>query len=282
MLYRERLHTFVDSQRSNGGYTETAPFVGIADAGMGDDSGPIDWQSAIPLVQTLLHRFYEASDDCDNTFARYYESTFRFVDFLRVTAEQNAFIITSGLGDWSSLAPMDVSYTSSLALYDNFRLFSQIATTCGDTVNATAFASLATKTLHAILQKFYNASSGCFSGCSQADQAFALQFDELLSFGIANRQAVLGALLRQIAHDHTHFTTGIWGTKYLLNNLAENGYASLAYQMLTQPTYPSFGYMLSQNATTVWEVWIWSDSTYSHVRGGLAGREREVTEREKS
>lgn len=33
---------------------------------------------------------------------------------------------------------------------------------------------------------------------------------------------------------------------------------------MTQTTYPSFGYMIANNATTVWEVWFFSASTYSH------------------
>jgi alpha-L-rhamnosidase len=32
-FYEKRLNDFVDSQRENGGITETAPFVGIADNG---------------------------------------------------------------------------------------------------------------------------------------------------------------------------------------------------------------------------------------------------------
>ena len=41
---RKRVLDFLDAQRANGGFTETAPFVGIADAGLGGDSGPIGWQ----------------------------------------------------------------------------------------------------------------------------------------------------------------------------------------------------------------------------------------------
>ncbi len=33
---------------------------------------------------------------------------------------------------------------------------------------------------------------------------------------------------------------------------------------MLQTSYPSFGYMIANNATTVWEVWQWSDNTYSH------------------
>ena len=34
-----------------------------------------------------------------------------------------------------------------------------------------------------------------------------------------------------------------------------HGGTDLGYTMVTSPTYPSWGYMASQNATTVWELW---------------------------
>ena len=50
-FYSKRILDYADAQRANGGFTETAPFVGIDDAGMGGDSGPIGWQSFMPIAQ---------------------------------------------------------------------------------------------------------------------------------------------------------------------------------------------------------------------------------------
>ena len=44
LFLEKRVGDYLDAQRPNGGFTETAPFVGIADAGLGGDSGPIGWQ----------------------------------------------------------------------------------------------------------------------------------------------------------------------------------------------------------------------------------------------
>lgn len=59
-------------------------------------------------------------------------------------------------------------------------------------------------------------------------------------------------------------TTGIFGTKFLLNSLAALGASSIAHDVLAQDTYPSYGYMVSMGATTLWEVWAWDTDTYSH------------------
>ena len=37
--------------------------------------------------------------------------------------------------------------------------------------------------------------------------------------------------------------------------LSDNGYADLAFQLVTQTTYPGWGYMVKEGATTMWERW---------------------------
>ncbi len=49
--------------------------------------------------------------------------------------------------------------------------------------------------------------------------------------------------------------TGFLGTPYLLEELTKAGYAKLAYQLLLNTQYPSWGYMVDHGATTMWERW---------------------------
>lgn len=50
-------------------------------------------------------------------------------------------------------------------------------------------------------------------------------------------------------------STGVIGTSWLLRTLSDNGYADVAYLIATQKVYPSWGYMVEQGATTIWELW---------------------------
>ncbi len=52
-----------------------------------------------------------------------------------------------------------------------------------------------------------------------------------------------------------HLTTGNLCTKYLLEVLTDAGRADVAYGIVTQESYPSWGYMLANGATTLWERW---------------------------
>ena len=49
--------------------------------------------------------------------------------------------------------------------------------------------------------------------------------------------------------------TGVLGTKYLLPVLTEHGHADLAQRLATQTKYPSWGYMIYNGATSMWEHW---------------------------
>jgi alpha-L-rhamnosidase len=52
-----------------------------------------------------------------------------------------------------------------------------------------------------------------------------------------------------------HLTTGLIGTKYLFPALSKVDKSDLAFSVATQTTYPSWGYMVENGATTLWEHW---------------------------
>ena len=52
-----------------------------------------------------------------------------------------------------------------------------------------------------------------------------------------------------------HVSCGVIGISWLLRGLSDNGFADVAYLLATQRTYPSWGYMAENGATTIWELW---------------------------
>ena len=63
---------------------------------------------------------------------------------------------------------------------------------------------------------------------------------------------------------NSHFTTGIFGTKYILEALSQAGYADKAFEIINSTTFPGWGFMIDKGATTIWETWKESDNTYSN------------------
>ena len=62
-------------------------------------------------------------------------------------------------------------------------------------------------------------------------------------------------LVKDIEARSGHLSTGFLGTPFLLFTLADHGRSDVAYKLLLNDTYPSWGYMLSKGATTWWERW---------------------------
>lgn len=62
-------------------------------------------------------------------------------------------------------------------------------------------------------------------------------------------------LVDRIAANGWKLGTGFLGTPYLLEVLTDTGHADVAYRLLLNTEYPSWGYMVDHGATTMWERW---------------------------
>lgn len=77
-----------------------------------------------------------------------------------------------------------------------------------------------------------------------------------------DREADVVATLRHelmVTHKG-HLNTGFLCTKYLFETLSDYGLHDVAYTIMNQKDYPSYGWWIEQGATTTWEAWNGSDS----------------------
>ena len=91
-----------------------------------------------------------------------------------------------------------------------------------------------------------------YAGGSQGSNVFALYLGLVPAQDTARVAARVDEDVRRRGY---HLTTGNLMTKYLLEVLTAYGYLETAYRLVVQTTYPSWGYMLSKDATTIWERW---------------------------
>jgi alpha-L-rhamnosidase len=69
-------------------------------------------------------------------------------------------------------------------------------------------------------------------------------------------QDVLQTLIQDLVVTRSwHINTGVVGVKFLFDVLLNYGYADLAFRLITQTTFPSWGYQIREGATTLWERW---------------------------
>lgn len=52
-----------------------------------------------------------------------------------------------------------------------------------------------------------------------------------------------------------HISTGVIGTQWLMRWLTTYNRPDIAFRLASNTTYPSWGYMVENGATTIWELW---------------------------
>jgi len=254
-FYAKAVRDFADAARPNGSFTETAPYVGIADGGFGGGSGPIGWAIAHPLLLEDLYRFYG-----DERIVREeFEAAKKWLDFVK--AETPDMVVKRGISDHESLVPKPVSVTGTAFFHQGARTLAFLARVLGRREEARELAGLASRIRNVFRKRFVNAGTGTVFKGTQACQAAAL-YHGLPADG--ERVAVFSALLERIRADGGKLTTGIFGTKYLLDVLSRNGAAETAYRIVTHEEFPGWIHMLRKGATTLWEHWKFSDNIFSH------------------
>jgi alpha-L-rhamnosidase len=263
-FYRKASQDLIDAVRPNGAFTETAPFVGIADQSLGDGpttvnlgpgAGPVDWSLAQPLLLVQLRQYYGE----DRLIEEQYEATKRWIALLRANDIKGIF--DHGISDHESLVPKPRALTGTAAYYYNLKLFAQVARVFGKSADADDAEAAAEKIKAAFNRKFLKDGTGRYDTGDQVCQAIALHHGLVPE---DQRARVLEVLVNDIEARDNHLTTGIFGTKYMLNALTDAGRADVAYRLVNQRTFPGWGHMLENGATTLWEHWEFSDNTYSH------------------
>ncbi len=255
-FYLKAARDLLDAVRANGGFTETSPYVGISDEGLGGQSGPIGWGTAEPLLLCQLRQYYGET----RVLEEQYEATRKWINLLHSVAKDG--ILDNGLSDHESLVPKPRALSGTAFYYFNVKLFAQLAAALGKTADATEAQARAEHIKTAFNKRFLQPGTGRYDAASQACQSFALY----MGLVPASEQAkALEVLVRDIMEANKgHLSTGIFGTKYMLNALTQNGRADVAYEIANQHTFPGWGHMLENGATTLWEHWEFSDNTFSH------------------
>ena len=127
------------------------------------------------------------------------------------------------------------------------------ATLLGKNNDAQRFTTLAGQLRRALNDKHFNAQLGYYDNGAQTACVLPLAFN-LVPTGEVSR--VQGRLADKIVNEtKSHVGTGLIGGQWLMRTLAASGRGELAYTIATQKSYPSWGYMVANGATTIWELW---------------------------
>ena len=154
-----------------------------------------------------------------------------------------------------------------------------LADKLGKTEDAAEYRAAMEKIYTAFNEKFYNREKQIYETTTwdggdkkqyrtkyrQTSQLIPLAFDMVPE---EYKQAVLINLVKDIKDKGYHLDTGCVGTKFILPVLADNGYEDVAYRILLQESYPSWGFMLKNeqvsSGASLWEMWETTSRSLGH------------------
>ncbi|NGO74664.1 family 78 glycoside hydrolase catalytic domain [Streptomyces sp. YC504] len=228
-----------DGQDGDGAFTDVAPFVGTVGrgvAGWGDAGVTVPWA------------LYQAYGDL-GVLERAWPSMVKWLGYLE--AHSSGFLRPAeGYGDWLNVkdeTPKDVIATAYFA--HSADLVSQAAKALGkDPAPYTALFAGVRDAFRAA----YVSAGGKVKGDTQTAYVLALSMNLLAE---ADRAPAADRLVELIRSKGWHLSTGFLGTPRLLPVLTETGHTDVAYRLLVQRSFPSWGYQIDKGATTMWEHW---------------------------
>jgi alpha-L-rhamnosidase len=245
-FYSKWLGDFLDDQRPDGGVYDNVPWTGWG------GFGAPGWHDCYITIAMAVYQNYGDT----RVIAEQYEGMKRAVDFI-LAANPN-FIWEKNTGgnyaDWGSPIA-DKEHKDLLATCNFYRAawsMAQMAGAINNKEGQAYYTEMAAKIKKALNERFFDKKSGNYAGGAQAANAFPL-FLQIVPEGYAGK--VVENLVADIKKQDYHLTTGPQGTRYVMQALRMYGQDEVAYKLATQTTMPSWGYMIANGATTVWEFW---------------------------
>ena len=219
------------------------------------------WSSAYVTLAWLLYWYYGDT----GILSAHFHRLKKYVDFLARRASGYILRDLGKYGDWcppGSVVPKQtpIELTSTWFFHHDARLLSKMAAVLNRTEDAARYAGLARRIKDAFNAVFLEGDQYRAVRTSPVDR-YVSQTSNVLPLFLdmvpaGKKKNVLGGLLHSVVDDwDCHLNTGIVGTRYLLDVLSENGHADLACRVARQTTYPGWGYMVKEGATTLWERW---------------------------
>jgi alpha-L-rhamnosidase len=251
-FYRKWIGDMFDAQNAETGYVPNgAPWQ----PGCG---GGVAWGAAICIMPWEFYLHYGDLDILADTF----EAMQGYIRYMQTWVDDDGIMFSQVLGKdgkplkWWNLgewcAPHELPPDAMVHTFYFWRcadLAARSARALGKEDEAERYADLAEATRQAFRKRFYDSENATYG--KAGGNVFALKM------GVPDDQysAVVAALKEDIRANGGHLDTGIFGTQFFFEVLAEHGMQDLAYEAMNKRTWPSYGYWLEQGSTTTREHW---------------------------
>ena len=255
-LYAKWLDDIKFSQTLDGGIPDVAPAFWRY---YGDG---VTWQGAYIKVADMLYKQFAD----ESVIKNHYPYMKKWMDYMEANYLKNDLIAKDKYGDWCvppesleiirSQDPTrltDGEVLSSTFYYHLLQTMKKFATIMGaDKNDIVHFDDLSKRIKTAFNKKYLNKN---YTYANNTVTANVLP----LAFGMVPDD-LKNEVFKNLTHEvevvkNGHISTGVVGTQFLMRTLTDFGRGDLAYKLASNKTYPSWGYMVENGATTIWELW---------------------------
>jgi alpha-L-rhamnosidase len=254
-LYAKWLDDIEESQKPDGAIPDVAP------AFWNYYSDNVTWPGTYILAAEMLYKQFGDKQ----SIIKHYASMKKWMDYMKTKYMKNNLITKDKYGDWcvppESLELIHAKDSSlntkgellASAYYCRLlKIMQQFAVLSSNDKDVQTYAALYEDIKAAFNFKFYDATNGYYDNNSITSNLLPLYFGFVET---KNQLKVANNILQKIKANNNHISTGVIGTQWLMRTLTGLGKADVAYTLASNKTYPSWGYMVENGATTIWELW---------------------------
>lgn len=255
-LYAKWMDDISESQTPEGSIPDVAP------AFWNYYSDDVTWPAAFITISSNLYNQYGDI----RTIRKHYPAMKKWMLYMKRKYMKDHIVTRDKYGDWcvppeslqlihskDSSRKTDGQLIATAYYYKLLSLMQRFATLTELDTDAAYYRSLGDSVRTAFQQRFYDPSKNQYSNNTVTANLLPLYF------GICpdSLRAIIFEKIRQKIHvdNRSHISTGLIGSQWLMRGLTDFGYGDLAYILSTNKTYPSWGYMAENGATTIWELW---------------------------
>ena len=157
-------------------------------------------------------------------------------------------------GRWTNAVPKECDlFFNNCYFIHNIAIAGEIARVLGKEEDARRYDEEARKKRRAVHAAYYDVLREVYVNGEQAYQAISLWAGVIPDGQRAQLSNLLALLI--VEGQKGHLNTGVLGTFFLLECLLQENRNDLIFQMVNQRTFPGWGWLLDQGATTIGEQW---------------------------
>lgn len=245
-FYRKTIYDWTDVVMDTA-FVDVAPFV-MKYCG-------ISWESALLTTQSYLYKYYNDTAIVNEM----YDFDLKWMD--KAARIHPTGMVHKGLADHESMIPVPVELIGTTHYLKCAQIMKQFAAYKKDLINEQKFGDLEKNIASQLVRMFWK--TPVKSPINRQTLFATLLYYDLIPE--KEKPAAADSLLNALKNGvNSHFTTGIFGTKYILEALSQAGYTDKVFDIVNSREYPGWGFMIDKGATTLWETWKESDNTFSN------------------